>query len=476
MDCGGPCPACSGGRSCSRNSHCASGACRNGRCLRASCTDSVLNGKESDVDCGDMENCGIPCEEGAACKADAQCSRGHVCVSGMCATERFSTMATLFTDIAEKAQDGALNVGYTVDMLSMLPPTAPAARAAAIPDDSSSVIPPPPRQPAASPSPVSLGRGVFQFAGPVIVVHEGAGAADVPVLREQGTFGNAGVSYRTVPGGSARRSDYEAVEGVLSFIAGTRRLSFSITVFDDDVYSGNRTVLLELHSPAGGATLHPDLSNALLVILDDDAADAPGRVRSEDGVVIALALCAAVVVLAACVTGFVWRRRRDNRARKVVQSKVPQSTVVFERSAHFPAAGVDPEAGQAAPIAESREHAGNGEAESDAFGTPHGGAPATASATPAASNVPAANAVRAAERYQHSPTRSPALPRNRRQVLPGEAEASAQQQVNARSPAPEGARPHPVLWRTTEKWRAAHEMRVRQLQERAAAEEQSNGE
>jgi hypothetical protein len=53
---------------------CVTGACDAGTCRAPSCTDSVQDGFETDVDCG--ASCG-GCAVGAACLADSDCASGQ---------------------------------------------------------------------------------------------------------------------------------------------------------------------------------------------------------------------------------------------------------------------------------------------------------------------------------------------------------------------------------------------------------------
>jgi hypothetical protein len=56
MDCGGiGCPdakKCADGNHCAVGGDCKSGVCQGGTCLKATCTDGVKNGVETDIDCG----------------------------------------------------------------------------------------------------------------------------------------------------------------------------------------------------------------------------------------------------------------------------------------------------------------------------------------------------------------------------------------------------------------------------------------
>jgi MYXO-CTERM domain-containing protein len=81
VDCGGAtCPACANGKLCTVASDCLSGVCdaTTGRCAAPSCTDTVKNGSETDVDCG-----GPSCP---ACKVSQGCAVGTDCETGVCNT------------------------------------------------------------------------------------------------------------------------------------------------------------------------------------------------------------------------------------------------------------------------------------------------------------------------------------------------------------------------------------------------------
>lgn len=81
VDCGGPsCSACGDGSSCSVDGDCSSGVCNGGVCQAAGCSDGVLNGDESDVDCGG--SCPA-CSPGQSCNVGGDCDTG-ICSSGVC--------------------------------------------------------------------------------------------------------------------------------------------------------------------------------------------------------------------------------------------------------------------------------------------------------------------------------------------------------------------------------------------------------
>lgn len=90
IDCGGrSCQACSSGLSCFTGDDCISGVCFGEICQTPSCTDRVRNGDETDVDCGGP-HCPA-CEEGEACGVDEDCASsfctGDVCQTPTCSDD-----------------------------------------------------------------------------------------------------------------------------------------------------------------------------------------------------------------------------------------------------------------------------------------------------------------------------------------------------------------------------------------------------
>jgi hypothetical protein len=78
VDCGGAsCPACADGKNCKAATDCADGVC-NGTCQSSSCTDMIENGTETGVDCG-----GGMCP---ACAVGSGCKTGKDCTSGSCSS------------------------------------------------------------------------------------------------------------------------------------------------------------------------------------------------------------------------------------------------------------------------------------------------------------------------------------------------------------------------------------------------------
>ena len=85
VDCGGvTCPACADGKGCTAGTDCTSKVCDTTAtptvCKKASCTDKVKNGDETDEDCG-----GATC---AKCALGKECKVNGDCASGTCDTTK----------------------------------------------------------------------------------------------------------------------------------------------------------------------------------------------------------------------------------------------------------------------------------------------------------------------------------------------------------------------------------------------------
>jgi hypothetical protein len=80
IDCGGLCPRCDDGKKCTSSADCISNTCIEGVCAKPTCTDSTKDGKETDVDCGGTCS---PCADGKSCAFASDCASG-LCASGVC--------------------------------------------------------------------------------------------------------------------------------------------------------------------------------------------------------------------------------------------------------------------------------------------------------------------------------------------------------------------------------------------------------
>ena len=88
-DCGGSCASrCAEDKRCGAGSDCASGFCIHGACV-SRCNNMAKDGDESDVDCGGT--CAVACTDGKICDDPTVCASGF-CVQGMCVS-RCNNMA-----------------------------------------------------------------------------------------------------------------------------------------------------------------------------------------------------------------------------------------------------------------------------------------------------------------------------------------------------------------------------------------------
>lgn len=81
VDCGGLCTACATGKQCAVDADCTSNVCTSLVCQAPSCGDGTKNGSETDVDCGGG-SCS-PCNIGKECLVDSDCYNAY-CSGGYC--------------------------------------------------------------------------------------------------------------------------------------------------------------------------------------------------------------------------------------------------------------------------------------------------------------------------------------------------------------------------------------------------------
>jgi len=104
VDCGGTCPTkCDDTKICSVAGDCKSGVCAGGKCAAPLCTDVVKNGTETDVDCGGT--CPAKCDDGKTCGGAADCKSG-VCTAGTC-------VGALCSDLVKNGTETDVDCGGT---------------------------------------------------------------------------------------------------------------------------------------------------------------------------------------------------------------------------------------------------------------------------------------------------------------------------------------------------------------------------
>jgi len=111
-------------------------------------------------------------------------------------------------------------------------------------------------------------RGVLGFAAPYYYVTENGGNAVITVVRTNGSNGEVSVYYATSDGTARSGIDYTYRTGILRFPSGVTTQTFTVPISNDLAKEPEETVLLQLFTPGGGATL--GRTTATLVITDND--------------------------------------------------------------------------------------------------------------------------------------------------------------------------------------------------------------
>ena len=116
-----------------------------------------------------------------------------------------------------------------------------------------------------------VGPGFLGFSTGTYVVSENATNALITVTRLAGRTGVVAVDVATVPGGSAVAGlDYAPASTNLVFLDGQRSNTFVVTVTNNLIVEGDKTILLSLSNPTGGASTNGRIISATLAILEDD--------------------------------------------------------------------------------------------------------------------------------------------------------------------------------------------------------------
>lgn len=110
--------------------------------------------------------------------------------------------------------------------------------------------------------------GVLSF-GPAPSVNENAGLATVTINRSSGKTGVVSVDYATKDGSATAGSDYNPVQGTISFLDGEISKTITVPILDDTKVEGNETIILTLSNAKGGAALGSPNTVAITIVDDD---------------------------------------------------------------------------------------------------------------------------------------------------------------------------------------------------------------
>ncbi|HXJ76185.1 MAG TPA: Calx-beta domain-containing protein, partial [Candidatus Dormibacteraeota bacterium] len=110
--------------------------------------------------------------------------------------------------------------------------------------------------------------GAINFSTAAYSVSENGGLATITVNRSGGTA-EVSVAYSTLDGTAVPDLDYVATSGTLVFGSNIFKQTFQVQINDNSDAGGNKTVLLQLSDPVGGAALGTTRA-AVLTIKDDE--------------------------------------------------------------------------------------------------------------------------------------------------------------------------------------------------------------
>ncbi len=111
--------------------------------------------------------------------------------------------------------------------------------------------------------------GVLGFSSAAYIVNENGNNATITVVRTNFTGGVVQVSYATSNGTGTNGIDFTNTTGTLTFQAGDSTKTFTVPIKNGTTTQPDKTVILTLYTPSGGATL--GLTNAVLTIVNNNS-------------------------------------------------------------------------------------------------------------------------------------------------------------------------------------------------------------
>jgi plastocyanin len=130
---------------------------------------------------------------------------------------------------------------------------------------------------AATGPPPTLHPGAFRFSQANTNATEAVGQATITVQRVNGSDGAVSVAFSATAGTATAGHDFTPTSGTLNWADGdSTGKTFKVTILNDTtVPEANKTVLLALASPTGGATLDATQQTATLTIIENDGPPPP---------------------------------------------------------------------------------------------------------------------------------------------------------------------------------------------------------
>lgn len=111
--------------------------------------------------------------------------------------------------------------------------------------------------------------GVLTFASPAVLVRENDGTATLTVRRTDGDLGAVSASYSVTGGTAIVGQDFVALSGTVNFATGEREKTITVSLVDDFTIGDDKTLVVTLAGPQGGATLG-SLPSTRLTIQNDE--------------------------------------------------------------------------------------------------------------------------------------------------------------------------------------------------------------
>jgi uncharacterized repeat protein (TIGR03803 family) len=108
--------------------------------------------------------------------------------------------------------------------------------------------------------------GMLQFATSDFTASDTGQPVTITVTRTNGSASGVSVNYATSDGTGVAGTNYLASSGTLDFAQGQTSATFAVTLLDDSLSNGTKTVNLSLSGPTGGGTLGAQSAATLSIV------------------------------------------------------------------------------------------------------------------------------------------------------------------------------------------------------------------